>query len=382
MNIKPEIQVRVLKHRNHLHQFPELSFKEYKTQEYIISELNRIGIPNQKMAGTGVVGLIGKSEKCIALRADIDALPIVEETGYEFSSKNEGVMHACGHDFHTSMLLGAAEVLKENEDKLNCQIKLIFQPGEECQPGGASIMIKEGVLENPKVEEIYGIHVFPEAETGTISMVEGPVMASTNEFYITIKGKGCHAAQPHIGKDPILAAAQLINHYQTLITKYRDPIDPAVITVASIDGRSAVNAIPDTVKMEGVIRTFNDDLKKEIVDLIEKNSTRICETYGCEFELRTIWGYPTLVNDKNAVRKAEEIAEKTVGKEKVLVFKPKMWAEDFSKYAQEVPGAFVFLGVKPKEIDEMPPLHNSKLLPDIEALKVGTEFFVNLALSQ
>ncbi len=382
MNINSKIANKILKHRNQFHQYPELSFKEYKTQEYIIAELNRIGIPNKKMAGTGVVGLLGEGERCIGLRADIDALPISEDTGYEFSSINEGVMHACGHDFHTAMLLGAAEVLKENEEELNCQIKLIFQPGEEMQPGGASIMIDEGVLENPKVDEIYGMHVFPESETGTISMTDGPVMASTNEFYITIKGKGCHAAQPHIGRDPILAAGQLINHYQTLITKYRDPIDPAVITVASIDGRSVVNAIPDTVKMAGVIRTFCDDLKKEIVNLMKENSKRICENFGCEFEFRTVWGYPAVVNDKNAVLKAQEIAKKTVGKENVLEFKPKMWAEDFAKYAQQIPGAFVFLGVKPKGLDEMPPLHNSKLLPDTDALKIGTEFFVNLALSK
>jgi amidohydrolase len=199
---------------------------------------------------------------------------------------------------------------------------------------------------------------------------------------MTIKGSGCHAAQPHLGNDPILTAAHLISYYQSIITKFRNPLEPAVLSITSIDGRSVVNAIPDKVEMKGVIRTFNDEVKKDIVRAIEEKSPHICALYGCTFELKTIWGYPAVINNVQTTNKARDIAIQAVGKENVLPFEPKMWAEDFAQYQQTVPGTFVFLGVKPKGQKTMPPLHNAKLLPDTDALKTGVEFLARIGLNE
>lgn len=375
-----ELFERVCKHRNRFHRFPELSFEEYKTQKYILETLARLGIEAEQCTDTGVVATVGQGDRCVALRADIDALPIEEETDFEFKSEHPGIMHACGHDMHAAMLLGAAEYLKKNESKLTRKVKLIFQPGEEMQPGGAKKMIEAGVLENPVPDLIYGLHIYPETDTGTISLAEGPVMASTNEIYITVHGEGCHAARPHLGKDPVLASAALINYYQSIITKFRNPIEPAVLTIASIDGRSVINAIPDKVTMKGVIRTFSEKVKRDIVTAIEAQSPKIAGAYGCTFELDTVWGYPVLINESKATERAKEIAVGTVEEVNVLDFEPKMWAEDFARYTEIIPGAFIFVGAKPARLDSMPGLHNSKMLPDEEALKTGTDFLINLAL--
>ncbi len=365
-----------LKIRRQIHQFPELSYQEFKTSEFIRQELTRLGIEHKALANTGTVALIGNGKKCLALRADIDALPIFEETGLDFSSKNNGVMHACGHDMHTAMLLTSAKILKENETELNGIVKLIFQPAEEKFPGGAIEMINEGVLENPKPEVIFGQHIFPGAYSGTISLASGPVFASTSELYWTIKGKSSHAAQPHLGNDAILTAAQLINYYQNIITKFKNPLESAVLSVTSIHGGTATNIFPEEIKMMGTLRTYNKELGQNIQNVILQNSKKIAELYNCECEIEIIQGYPPLINNEELTNFVKDIAINTVGEENTLQMEPKMWAEDFAYYAERIPACFWLLGVNTSQIDEMPPLHNSKLNPSENAMINGINMLI------
>ena len=367
--------------RRQIHQNPELSFMEFETAALIREKLTELGIEYQVVAKTGTVALIGSGSPCVALRADIDALPIVEETGLEFASKNLGVMHACGHDMHASMLLAAAKIFKENESELRGTVKLIFQPGEEKLPGGAKIMIEEGVLENPKPDVIFAQHIFPSERTGTISVAGGPVMASADELYWTITGKGSHAAQPHIGRDAILAAAQLVNYYQTVMTKYNNPFDAGVLSVTSIHGGSATNIFPNEVKMMGTLRAYNIVWREFIHKLLIENSQNLASLYDCTCELEILKGYPPIINDYKTSDFVRMIAQKTIGEHKTLAFEPKMWAEDFAYFAERIPACFWFLGVKPDYIDEMPPLHNSKLNPDESAMISGVTMLVSATVN-
>jgi len=281
---------------------------------------------------------------------------------------------------HTAMLLGAAEILKEYEAELNGRVKLIFQPGEENLPGGAVKMIQEGVLKNPSPEIIFGQHVNPEETTGTICLAPGPIMGSADELYITLAGKGSHAAQPHIGNDPILASAQLINDYQTLLTKFRNPLLPGVLTISSVHGGSAPNIIPDEVKMMGTLRSFNEPWRQQMHKLIINNSKRICDNFGVDCKIEIVKGYPALVNDELATGFVSDIACDLLGKENVKEFQPKMWAEDFAYFAREIPAVFWFLGVRPNGIEQMPPLHNSALAPDEKAMINGMSLLAGAAI--
>ncbi len=371
----------ILNHRRHLHKYPELSFQEFKTSEYIKNVLNELGIPFKSLAETGIVGMIGTGENCVALRADMDALPINEETNLECSSVNNGVMHACGHDFHISMLLGAAKILKENEQKLNGSVKLIFQPGEEKIPGGASLMIKEGVLENPKPKIIFGQHINPAIETGKVSTTSGPIMASADELYWSVKGKQVHAAQPHLGNDPIIASAQMILSFQTIISKFRNPLSPAVLSVTSVHGGSATNIIPELVEMKGTLRFFNNEERFATLKKIDEIGQSIASIYNVTSEFNPLIGYPPLVNNEHAVSTIRKVAYEMLGDEGFENLSPIMWAEDFAYYAEKIPACFFFLGVKPHGTDDMPQLHNSKLSPDENALIYGTAMFVASAMS-
>jgi amidohydrolase len=375
-SIMPEVQnIRRALHRN-----PELSFKEYKTTEYIISRLNEMGIENKQITETGVIGIIGSGDNCVALRADIDALPITEETGLPYSSENSGVMHACGHDMHTSMLLGAAKILKANEANLKGAVKLIFQHAEELLPGGALAMISNGVLENPAPKIIFGQHIYPQAPAGTISLASGPVLASADEIYITLTGKSCHAAQPHLGYDPIFASAQLINYLQYMITKLRDPLQPAVLNIASISGGNSTNIIPDIVKIKGTLRTYNEELRLQAHKFLEENVVKFMELYNITADVNLVKGYPATINHSNSTDFTREIAKELFGEDKVYEFIPKMWAEDFSYYLQKIPGVFWLLGVVPEGKAELPPLHNSKLNPEESAMKNGISLMVATTL--
>ncbi|RPI66695.1 MAG: amidohydrolase, partial [Ignavibacteriae bacterium] len=268
--------------RRHLHQHPELSFVEFETSKFIQARLTELGIPFRVVANTGVVAHVGSGTSCVALRADIDALPILEETGLAFASKNPGVMHACGHDTHTTMLLAAAQMLKERESELGGVVKLIFQPGEEQTPGGAIIMIAEGALEDPVPSMIFGQHIDPGAPYGTISFVSGAMLASADELYWTIRGFGAHAAQPHLGKDPVYAAAGLVHHLQSLVTKNRNPLNPGVMTITAIHGGTANNIIPDVVEMKGTLRSFDQAWREQAWDFLERQTRDYCALHGCD----------------------------------------------------------------------------------------------------
>ena len=384
INLKEEVNNifnKTLEYRRHIHQNPELSFQEFETAKYIRKQLDELKIEWKECSGTGTIALIGKGEKCVALRADIDALPIFEETDLPFKSKIDNVMHACGHDMHTSMLLTAADILKKNESQLNGVVKLIFQLGEEKLPGGASLMIKEGALENPKVDAIFGQHIYPGEEVGTVSLKEGPVMGSADEIHITINGKSTHAAQPHLGSDPILAAAQLIVYYQTLMTKYKDPTKAGVLTLSAINGGFATNVIPDKVKIMGTLRSFDNDWREEIHKILEEKTNVLVSTYDCSAKLEIRKGYPSVINDRELHNIAIKSAKDVFKNNKILEFEPKMWGEDFAYYGRVVPAYFWFLGVRSQNLTSMPALHNSKLNPDENAMKQGIMMLINSAIN-
>ncbi len=375
------IEPTIIAHRRHLHAHPELSFQEVKTSAYVAQVLTSLDIPYRRVAGTGIVAHIGQGDRCVALRADIDALPITEETGLSFASTVPGVMHACGHDSHTAMLLGAAQILKSREHELPGVVKLLFQPGEEKSPGGASLMIADGALMDPVPEVIFGQHVNPDAHVGVAEFVAGPMMASADELYWTLRGFGAHAAQPHKGKDPIVAAAELISHLQTLVTRQRNPLDAGVISITSIHGGSATNIIPDVVELKGTLRSFSETWRRETIARIEEHSKALCALHGVESEFTVVIGYPPLVNDARATEFARMCARQVSGVTEVSEFEPKMWAEDFSFYGQTIPSAFWMLGVRPFGHDSMPGLHNARFTPDESAFVVGARMLATVAVN-
>ncbi|RYY25657.1 MAG: amidohydrolase [Chitinophagaceae bacterium] len=334
--------------RHHLHAHPELSYKEFETSKFIQQKLSSFGIAYTVIAGTGVVGMIrgnNPSSRIIALRADMDALPIQEENDVPYKSVNPGIMHACGHDVHTSCLLGAAKILNELRTEWDGTIKLIFQPGEEKNPGGASIMIKEGVLENPAPEAIFGLHVHPGLAVGKFSFRGGQVMASADEIYITIRGKGGHAAAPHLTTDTILVASQLIVSLQQVISRNRDPFQPSVLSITSFQGGYTTNVIPSEVKLMGTFRALNEEWRFKAHDLIRKISTELVHSMGAEIDLHIDVGYPTVYNNEPLNEKARALAEEYIGAQNVETTEMRMGAEDFGYYSQLVPGCFYRLGV-------------------------------------
>ena len=294
--------------RQHLHANPELSYKEFETSKFVQSKLTEFGIPFTVMAETGVVGLIeGKnpSSKIIALRADMDALPILEENDVPYKSKVDGVMHACGHDVHTTCLLGAAKILNELKAEWEGTVKLIFQPGEEKNPGGASIMIKEGVLENPKPQCIFGLHVHPGLQLGQLSFRAGKVMASADELYLTVKGKGGHAASPHLSVDPILIASHLVVSLQQIISRNRNPHNPSVLSITAFNAGTTTNVIPNEVKLMGTFRAMDEAWRFEAHELIRRNTTQLVQSMGGELDLHIDVGYPTVYNNEALNEKAK-----------------------------------------------------------------------------
>lgn len=364
--------------RRKIHQNPELSFQEYSTSALIQKELASIGLDFTILANTGVVAEFGNDGgKCVALRADIDALPIVEENDVPYKSLNDGVMHACGHDMHTTMLLGATKILFENKELLPGKVKVIFQPGEEKTPGGASILLKEGLLElGQKPDIIFGQHVDPDANVGTVSFSVGPMLASADELYWTLRGHGVHAAQPHKGNDVIVAASALIQHLQTIVSRMRNPLYPGVLSVASIHAGSATNILPEELTMMGTLRSFNNEWRFEALDRIKTATKEICELYGVDGVCNPSIGYPPLVTDSFATTIARAAANKVEGIESVQQFEPKMWAEDFAFYAEKIPACFWMLGVKDHSVTTMPGLHNPRFLPQEEAMKLGISMFI------
>ncbi|HEY6504760.1 MAG TPA: M20 family metallopeptidase [Chitinophagaceae bacterium] len=334
--------------RHHLHAHPELSYQEFETSKFVQGKLKEFGIPFEIKATTGVIGLIeGKNpgNRIIALRADMDALPIKEENDVIYKSKNEGVMHACGHDVHTTCLLGAAKILTELKNEWEGTVKLIFQPGEEKNPGGASLLIKEGVLENPEPSCIFGLHVHPGLAINKMSFRAGKVMASADELYITIKGKGGHAASPHLCVDPILIASHLIISLQQIVSRNNNPHNPTVVSITSFQGGSTTNVIPNEIKLKGTFRAMDEEWRFKAHELIRRMATELVHSMGGEIELLIDIGYPSVYNNEILNELAKKKAEEFAGSKNVEETEPRMGAEDFGYYSQEIPGCFFRLGV-------------------------------------
>ncbi|MFK8046131.1 MAG: M20 family metallopeptidase [Crocinitomicaceae bacterium] len=380
-----EIHKEVIEIREHIHQFPELSFKEYDTSKYIQSFLSKWGIDFKIVSNTGIVGVIQPSRhtsKCIALRADIDALPIQEETDALYQSKNTGIMHACGHDVHTAMLLGSLKFINEQKEELDCKVKFIFQPGEEKLPGGASLLLDEGVLENPKVDEIYALHVFPELETGKIGLRGGMYMASCDEIRMKIIGKGGHGAMPHQNVDPILISAHIITSLQQIISRNCDPSVPSVLSFGRIEGLGATNVIPNSVSLEGTFRTMDEDWRKKAHHLIKKQSTFLAKSMGADIEVNIDKGYPFLENDIPQTEKTKQFLANYFKLSNVIELPIRMTGEDFAFYAQEVPATFIRIGTRNEAKGIVYPVHHSKFDIDEAALLVGMETFINIVFQK
>lgn len=374
---------KVVGYRKHLHQYPELSYQEYETMKYISEKLTEIGIPHQTgVAETGVVAMIRGShhkedQECIGLRADIDALPILEQNDVPYASKIKGVMHACGHDVHTSILLGAAEILFQIKDQLDNPVKLIFQPGEEKNPGGASLMIKAGVLENPKVKEIYALHVFPSLPAGKIGTKPGLYMASCDELYIDIIGKSGHGALPHESIDSILIGAEIVTSLQKIISRRCNTTIPSVLSFGHFEALGATNIIPEKVHLKGTFRTMNEEWRETALTLIKEQTEKIAEANGARAEVEISRGYPFLTNHPELTKNFIDKATSWLGEENVDPELPlRMSSEDFSYYGQLIPSCYFRIGVRNEEMGIVHSVHNSKFDIDHEALKTGMKMMV------
>jgi len=370
--------------RHHLHANPELSFNEFKTSEFVQAKLKSWNIDYQILATTGVVGVIkGKNpeEKVIALRADMDALPINELNEVEYKSKNIGVMHACGHDVHTTCLLGAAKILNELKDEWSGMVKLIFQPGEEKNPGGASILIKEGVLENPSPEAIFAMHVNPSLPVGKLSFRSGMVMASADEIYITIRGKGGHAAAPHLTADTILVASQLVVNLQEVVSRMNNPFNPSVLSITSIQGGNATNVIPSEVRLIGTFRAMNEEWRFKAHDLIKKICKNTAEMGGAEMDVHIDVGYPFVINNEKLTNMAKRKAMTFAGNENVEETEMRMGAEDFAFYSHRIPACFFRVGVGNIEKKITSGVHTPTFNIDEAAIENGIGIMAFLAAS-
>jgi hippurate hydrolase len=367
--------------RHHLHAHPELSYQEFNTSLFIQQKLSEYHIPFEVKATTGVVGLIegkNKESRVVALRADMDSLPITEQNEVAYKSVNNGVMHACGHDVHTTCLLGAAKILVETKEAWDGTVKLIFQPGEEKNPGGASLLIKEGVLDDPKPQCIFALHVNPQLEVGNVSFRGGKVMASADEIYITIKGKGGHAAAPHYTADTILIASQLVVSLQQIISRNNNPFSPSVLSITSFQGGFTTNVIPSEVKLMGTFRAMDEVWRAKAHTLIRKQTNELVTAMGAEVELHIDVGYPTVYNHEGLNEYTRSIAEEFMGKENVQETEMRMGAEDFGFYAQQLPGCFFRLGTGNKEKGITAGVHTPLFNIDEDALEIGIGMMATL----
>ena len=380
------IYEKIKGYREYLHQNPELSYKEFNTMEYVAAKLKEIGIPYDKgVAGTGIIGIIRSSkhsenQACIGLRADLDALPIQEQNTASYKSKVDGVMHACGHDVHTSILLGAAEILFELREDLEHPVKLIFQPGEEKNPGGASLLIEAGVLENPKVKEMYALHVFPELEVGKLAIRPGLNMASCDELHLEIIGVGGHGAMPEKCINPILIGSEFIIEAQNIIHK-SCPIEvPCVISFGHFDALGATNVIPERAEIKGTFRTMNEEWRGKAAILLMDLANNLENKYKGNVNLEISKGYPFLKNDEELTEKLKAKFESFFGPEKIEGLALRMTSEDFSFYSQTIPVCFFRLGVGNKEKGIIYSVHHPKFDIDSACLKTGMLAMIQAAL--
>ncbi|MCR6722530.1 MAG: M20 family metallopeptidase [Chitinophagaceae bacterium] len=370
--------------RRHLHANPEVSFQEQETSAFIKAELDKLNIPWQSMANTGVVGIIKGNlpgGRTIALRADMDALPILEQNQVDYASSRAGVMHACGHDAHTSSLLTAAKILQHLRDRFAGTIKLIFQPGEEVLPGGASLMIKDGVLDNPRPEIILGQHVDPRLPAGTVAMRGGAFMASMDQLRFTVKGRGGHGAQPHTVIDPVYTASQLVISLQQIVSRKANPASPTVLSIGRFIAEGAVNIIPDEVKMEGTLRCFDEEWRKEAHEWIRQTAAAVAASTGATCDVDITVGYPVLNNNHEIANRVQAAASEFLGNSNVT--EAAIWtaAEDFASYSQQIPACFYLLGVGNKEKGISSGLHTPQFNLDEDVLSFSPGLMAWMAIS-
>jgi amidohydrolase len=375
----------VVGNRRHLHANPELSFFEHNTQAFVASKLDALGIPYEKMANTGLVALIKgakASDKVVALRADMDALPITETNDVPYKSTKPGVMHACGHDVHTSSLLGTAKILSELKEDFGGTVKFIFQPAEEKLPGGASLMIKEGVLENPKPQAVLGQHVMPLIDAGKVGFRSGKYMASTDEIYVTVKGKGGHGAQPQQNVDPVIITAHILVALQQVVSRMAQPSIPSVLSFGKVIANGATNVIPNDVYLEGTFRTMDEAWRKEAHIKMKKMAEGIAESMGGSCDFNIMHGYPFLINEPKLTAATRGHAEDYLGKENVLDLDIWMAAEDFAYYTQVADACFYRLGTRNEERGITSSVHTPTFDVEEKALEVSTGLMAYLALKE
>ena len=376
----------ILDIRRYLHANPELSFKEYETSKFVTSQLDKWGVSYKSgFVETGIVAHIeGKnpSSKVIALRGDMDALPIIEANNVPYKSKNEGVMHACGHDVHTSCVMGVAKTLHSLRDEFEGTVKIIFQPGEERLPGGASLMIKEGALENPKASSIVGQHVLPELAVGKVGFRSGMYMASADEVHFTVTGKGGHAALPHYLIDPVLITSHIIVALQQLVSHRTKPGVPCVLSFGSVHANGATNVIPNEVHVQGTFRTMDEEWRKEAHIIMKKMAEEMASSMGATCDFRVDVGYPFVYNDEVVTEFARDVAKDYLGEENVVELDMRMTGEDFSFYTQHMPGCFYRLGVGNVAKGLTSGLHTPTFNVDEKCLEVGTGLMAYIAFQQ
>ncbi len=382
MNIKEKIKKLaaayapdIVANRRHLHANPELSFEEEKTSAFVFDKLKDYGLDPQKgIGGNGIVALIegeNPEGKVIALRADMDALPIMEQNDIPYKSKNEGVMHACGHDVHTSSLLGAARILNEIKDSFSGTVKLIFQPGEEKIPGGASLMIKDGVLENPAPDYIFGQHVMAQLPAGKVGFKPGMYMASADEIYIKVIGKGGHGAMPDNNIDPVLITSHIIVALQQIVSRHANPKTPTVLSFGKVVANGATNIIPDEVYVEGTFRTLDEDWRHEAHKKMKNIAEGMARGMGAEIEFTVLNGYPFLKNDDGLTGRSKDFAIEYMGEKNVVDLDIWMAAEDFAYFSQRVDSCFYRLGTRNEEKGIISNVHTPTFNVDESALEIG-----------
>ena len=375
----------VVANRRHLHSHPELSFNEVETSAFVAKKLDELGLQYERMADNGLVALIKgakPSDRVVALRADMDALPILEANDVSYRSQNAGVMHACGHDAHTSSLLGTAKILTQLKEEFAGTVKLIFQPAEEKLPGGASLMIKEGVLENPKPQAVLGQHVMPLIDAGKVGFRAGKYMASTDELYVTVRGKGGHGAQPQQNIDPVMITAYMLTALQTIVSRSADPKSPSVLSFGKVIANGATNVIPNEVYLEGTFRTMDENWRAEAHKKMKKIAEGVVEGFGGTVDFNIVRGYPFLINEEKLTAATRAHAEDYLGKENVLDLDIWMAAEDFAYYSQVADACFYRLGTRNESRGITSSVHTPTFDVEEDAFKISTGLMAYLALKQ
>ncbi len=383
-----EILPGLVADRRHLHEHPELGMQEFETAKFVAARLEQLGVEDIRtgVANTGVTGLIRgtgsgpNGDRVLLVRADMDALPIDEENDVEYRSQTPGVMHACGHDGHTAMLLATARLLLERRAEFAGTVKLVFQPSEEMPPGGARPMIDAGVLEDPHIDAALGLHLAQEQPLGTIAAAAGPTMAAADMFFLTIQGKGGHGAKPHTTVDPIVVGAQIVTALQTIVSRERDPLTPAVVTVGAFLAGSAPNVIPDTATLRGTVRSFSADERQRLADRIRELASGIATAMGATVALDYVFGYPATSSAAEMVEIVDAAATDVVGAENLLVKVPTMGGEDMSYFLNQVPGAFFHVGSRNEERGLVWGHHHPRFDIDEAALGIGVEVMVTAVL--